>query len=49
LIHNVGALAGKTAFEAAEGKTVPKQVLSPLILVDKSNVSQFTADQRKLP
>src|SRR3954452_15947612 len=45
----VGALAVKTAVEAAQGKTVPKQVISPLIMVDKSNVGDFTADQRKLP
>jgi ribose transport system substrate-binding protein len=45
----VGALAVKTAVEAAQGKTVPKQVISPLIMVDKSNVGEFTADQRKLP
>ncbi len=47
--YKVGALAVKTAVEVAEGKSVPKQVLSPLIMVDKSNVTQFTADQRKLP
>jgi ABC-type sugar transport system substrate-binding protein len=45
----VGALAVKTAISVAQGKTVPKQVISPLIMVDKSNVGQFTADQRKLP
>jgi len=45
----VGALAVKTALSVAEGKTVPKQVISPLIMVDKTNVAQFTADQRKLP
>jgi ribose transport system substrate-binding protein len=45
----VGALAVKTAVEVAQGKTVPKQVISPLIMVDKSNVGEFTADQRKLP
>jgi ribose transport system substrate-binding protein len=45
----VGALAVKTAISAAQGKTVPKQVISPLIMVDKTNVAQFTADQRKLP
>jgi ribose transport system substrate-binding protein len=47
--YKVGALAVKTAVEVAQGKTVPKEVLSPLVMVDKSNVSQFTADQRKLP
>jgi ribose transport system substrate-binding protein len=47
--YKVGALAVKTAVEVAQGKTVPKEVLSPLIMVDKSNVGQFTADQRKLP
>jgi ABC-type sugar transport system substrate-binding protein len=45
----VGALAVKTAVSVAEGKSVPKQVISPLIMVDKTNVAQFTADQRKLP
>jgi ribose transport system substrate-binding protein len=45
----VGALAVKTAISVAQGKTVPKQVISPLIMVDKTNVAQFTADQRKLP
>jgi ribose transport system substrate-binding protein len=45
----VGALAVKTAVEVALGKQVPKEVLSPLIMVDKSNVGEFTADQRKLP
>jgi ribose transport system substrate-binding protein len=45
----VGALAVKTAVEVAQGKQVPKEVLSPLIMVDKSNVGEFTADQRKLP
>ena len=39
----------RTAVEVAQGKTVPKEVLSPLVIVDKSNVGQFTADQRKLP
>jgi ribose transport system substrate-binding protein len=45
----VGALAVKTAISVAQGKTVPKQVISPLIMVDKTNVGEFTADQRKLP
>jgi ribose transport system substrate-binding protein len=45
----VGALAVKTAIEVAQGKQVPKEVISPLIMVDKSNVGEFTADQRKLP
>ncbi len=45
----VGALAVKTAIAVAQGKTVPKQVISPLIMVDKTNVGEFTADQRKLP
>jgi ribose transport system substrate-binding protein len=45
----VGALAVKTAIEVAEGKTVAKQVISPLIMVDKTNVDEFTANQRKLP
>jgi ribose transport system substrate-binding protein len=45
----VGALAVKTAVQVAQGKQVPKEVLSPLIMVDKSNVGEFTADQRKLP
>jgi ribose transport system substrate-binding protein len=45
----VGALAVKTAIEVAQGKQVPKQVISPLIMVDKSNVGEFTAGQRKLP
>jgi ABC-type sugar transport system substrate-binding protein len=45
----VGALAVKTAVAVAEGKQVPKEVLAPLIMVDKSNVGDFTADQRKLP
>jgi ribose transport system substrate-binding protein len=45
----VGALAVKTAVDVAEGKQVPKEVISPLIMVDKSNVGEFTADQRKLP
>jgi hypothetical protein len=39
----------KTAIEVAQGKQVPKEVISPLIMVDKSNVGEFTADQRKLP
>jgi ribose transport system substrate-binding protein len=47
--YKVGALAVKTAVEVAQGKTVPKEVLSPLVMVDKSNVGRFTADQRKLP
>lgn len=45
----VGALAVKTAIEVAQGKAVPKQVISPLVMVDKTNVDEFTADQRKLP
>jgi ribose transport system substrate-binding protein len=45
----VGALAVKTAVAVAEGKNVPKEVISPLIMVDKANVGEFTADQRKLP
>jgi ribose transport system substrate-binding protein len=45
----VGALAVKTAVEVAQGKQVPKQVISPLVMVDKSNVTKFTADQRQLP
>jgi ribose transport system substrate-binding protein len=45
----VGALAVKTAVEVAQGKQAPKEVISPLIMVDKSNVGEFTADQRKLP
>ena len=45
----VGALAVKTAVAVAEGKTVEKQVISPLVMVDKSNVDTFTADQRQLP
>jgi len=45
----VGALAVKTAVAVAQGKQVPKEVISPLIMVDKSNVGEFTADQRKLP
>ena len=45
----VGALAVKTAVAVAEGKTVDKQVISPLVMVDKTNVDQFTADQRQLP
>jgi ribose transport system substrate-binding protein len=44
----VGALAVKTA-AVAEGKPVDKQVISPLVMVDKTNVDQFTADQRRLP
>jgi hypothetical protein len=45
----VGALAVKTAISVAQGKAVPKQVISPLIMVDKTNVADFTANQRKLP
>jgi ribose transport system substrate-binding protein len=45
----VGALAVKTAIAVAQGKTVAKQVISPLVMVDKSNVDQFTSDQRRLP
>jgi ABC-type sugar transport system substrate-binding protein len=45
----VGALAVKTAVAVAEGKSVEKQVISPLVMVDKTNVDKFTADQRQLP
>jgi ABC-type sugar transport system substrate-binding protein len=45
----VGALAVKTAVAVAQGKAVDKQVISPLVMVDKSNVDAFTADQRQLP
>jgi ABC-type sugar transport system substrate-binding protein len=45
----VGALAVKTAVAVAERETVAKQVISPLIMVDKTNVHKFTADQRQLP
>jgi ribose transport system substrate-binding protein len=45
----VGALAVKTAVAVAQGKSVDKQVISPLVMVDKTNVDKFTADQRQLP
>lgn len=45
----VGALAVRTAVDVANGKPVDKEVLSPLIMVDKDNVDQFEADQKSLP
>src|SRR3954447_25329299 len=45
----VGALAVKTAVAVAQGKSVDKQVISPLVMVYKTNVDKFTADQRQLP
>ncbi|HEX6621677.1 MAG TPA: hypothetical protein VF024_18590 [Solirubrobacteraceae bacterium] len=45
----VGALAVEAEVAVAEGKTVDKQVISPLVMVDETNVDTFTADQRELP
>jgi ribose transport system substrate-binding protein len=45
----VGALAVRTAVDVAEGNPVDKEVLSPLIMVDKTNVDQFQANQKTLP
>jgi ribose transport system substrate-binding protein len=45
----VGTLPLKAVAAVAEGKTVAKQVISPLVMADKASVDRFTADQRQLP
>jgi ribose transport system substrate-binding protein len=47
--YKVGALAVKTAADAAHGDDVPKEVFSPLVMVDKDNVGQFESQQKDLP
>jgi ribose transport system substrate-binding protein len=45
----VGALAVRTAVDVASAKPVEKEVLSPLIMVDKTNVDDFESSQKELP